>query len=274
MITRKVLGEKYIIDGVAADVSGYIPDMSADIYYEVVRLLDGKFLFLQDHLKRFQTSLSGSSLQYPGTDAIIESLKLLQINNNEIFGNVRICIQRSADNGISLICYFVHYFYPEEYMYKSGVKLVTYPHVRPNPGIKKWDDRFRISVNEYIQDHCVYEAILLNNQKQITEGCRSNIFFVDNNNRLITAPERIVLPGITRKHVLNICFEEGIEVIQKPVHLDDLAGIPTCFISGTSPKILPVSQLDGFQFNVDHPVLHLLMERFESLIKENLTSII
>jgi len=274
MITRKVLGEKYIVDGVAADVSGYTPDMSADIYYEVIRLMDGKFLFLKDHLKRFQNSLSGSWFEYPGTDVIMESLKLLQLNNNETVGNVRICIQRNIENGISLICYFIPYFYPEEYMYKSGVKLVTYPHVRPNPGIKKWDDPFRISVNEYIQDQCVYEAILLNNQNQITEGSRSNIFFVDNNNKLITAPERSVLPGITRKYVLNICSEKGIEVIQRPVQLDDLSGIPTCFISGTSPKILPVSQLNGFQFNIDHPVLHLLMERFESLIKENLISIL
>jgi branched-chain amino acid aminotransferase len=274
MITRKVLGEKYIVDGVAADVSGYTPDMSADIYYEVVRLVDGKFLFLQDHLLRFQNSLAGSWLEFPGTDVIIESLRLLLIHNNETVGNVRICIQRNADNGISLICYFIPYFYPEENMYKNGVKLLTYPHVRPNPGIKKWDDLFRVSVNKYIQDHGIYEAILLNNRQQITEGSRSNIFFLDNNKRLITAPEGDVLPGITRKHVLNICSEEGVEIIPRSVLLEELEGIPTCFISGTSPKILPVRQLDGYQFTIDHPVLHLLMERFERLIKENLTSIV
>ena len=71
---------------------------------------------------------------------------------------------------------------------------MTYPHVRPNPGIKKWDDAFRVSVNEYIQEHGVYEAVLLNNQKQITEGSRSNIFFLDNNNQLITAPEEVSFP--------------------------------------------------------------------------------
>jgi len=274
MITGKVLGEKYIIDGIAADVLDFIPDMSADIYYEVVRLMDGKFLFLEDHLARLQHSLSVSWLKYPGTEVITESLKLLQLNNSNTVGNVRICIQRNTDNGISLLCYFIPYFYPEECMYKSGVQLVTYPHARPNPGIKKWDDHFRISVNEYIRDHGVYEAILLNNQKQITEGSRSNIFFVDNDNELITAPVHDVLSGITRRHVLNICSEEGIEVIQRPVQLYELSGIPTCLISGTSPKILPVWQLDGFQFNVDHPVLHLLMERFESLIKENLISLL
>ena len=273
MIAGKVLGEKYIIDGKSADVSGYHFDMSADIYYEVVRLIDGKFLFLQDHLDRLRHSLSGSDLEYPGSNVIQENLRLLQLNNSFTVGNVRICIQKNSGKEISLICYFIPYFYPEECMYKSGVQLVTYPHERPNPGIKKWDDQFRVSVNEYIRDHEVYEAVLINSQNQITEGSRSNIFFLNSDNQLITTPKNNVLPGITRKYVSEICSQEGIEVIQRAVHLYELTGIPTCFISGTSPKILPVWQLDGMQFNVNHPILHLLMERFELLIKENLTSL-
>ncbi|MEN8228316.1 MAG: aminotransferase class IV [Bacteroidota bacterium] len=274
MIAGKVLGEKYIINGTSADVSDYSFDMSVDIYYEVVRLMDGKFLFLQDHLDRLQRSVSGSGLTYPGSNVIRENLRLLQQANSFTVGNVRICIQKKNGEGVSLLCYYIPYFYPEERTYKSGVQLVTYPHERPNPGIKKWDDRFRVSVNNFIRDHGVYEAVLCNSQKQITEGSRSNIFFLNSNNQLITPPESDVLPGITRNYVWEICKQEGIEVIQRAVHLNELAAIPTCFISGTSPKILPVRQLDGMQFNVDHPILHLLMERFESLIKENLTSLI
>ncbi|MCK4745752.1 MAG: aminotransferase class IV, partial [Bacteroidales bacterium] len=163
---------------------------------------------------------------------------------------------------------------PEECMYKSGVQLVTFPHERPNPGIKKWDNRFRVKVNEFIRDHGVYEAILMNFQHQITEGSRSNIFFIDQDNNLITAPSEDVLFGITRKYVLQICKEEQIGVIEQPVLMKDLAGMSSCFISGTSPKILPVWQLDGYQFSVDHPLLQLIMERFESVIKENLLSLI
>ena len=159
-------------------------------------------------------------------------------------------------------------------MYKSGVQLVTYPHVRPNPGIKKWDGRFRSSVSEYIRDHGVYEAVLTNNQKQITEGSRSNIFFLNDGNRLITPPEKNILPGITRKQVFTICNEERIEIIERPILLDELDEMTSCFISGTSPKILPVWQLNGFQFTVDHPVLALIMDKFEALVKENLVSLV
>ncbi len=274
MITGKVLGENYIKDGSAADVSGFVPDMSGDIYYEVVRLIDSRFLFLQGHIDRLENSLKGSGLKFPGTGYIKENLRLLQKKNRFTEGNIRICVQHGSVNQTSLLSYYVPYFYPEVCMYMSGVQVVSYPHVRPKPGIKKWDDNFRISVNEYIRDHGVYEAVLHNTQKQITEGSRSNIFFINPLHQLITPQEVSVLPGITRKHVLDICLEEGIKVIERPVSISELKDMPVCFISGTSPKILPVWQLDGFQFKVDHPLLKLLMERFESMIKENLTCLL
>ncbi len=274
MITGKILGKQYIINGIAADVSDFNPGMSADIYYEVVRMIDGKYLFLQDHIERLQHSLSGSGYEQPNAETITESLRLLQLSNDLTSGNIRICIQKKPGEGTDLLCYFIPYFYPEISMYKSGVQLVTYPHVRPNPGIKKWDDWFRSSVSEYIRDHGVYEVVLMNSQKEITEGSRSNIFFLNNGRRIITPPEKSVLPGITRKHVFSICNEEGIEVIERPILLDELDEMTSCFISGTSPKILPILQLDGFQFTVDHPVLGLLMGRFETLVKENLVSLV
>ena len=274
MITGKVLGEKYIIDGIATDTSDFKPDMSADIYYEVIRLMGGKFLFLDDHNKRLRNSLHGTNLKFPGFGPIQENLRELQIANSYTEGNIRICIQQAIGSGTSIICYFIPYLYPEACMYKSGVQVVTYPHVRPNPGIKKWDDAFRVAVNDYIREYGVYEAVLLNTQKQVTEGSRSNIFFLDHHHHIITAPEQDVLPGITRNYVLSICKQEGIEVFERPIHLAEINTMTSCFISGTSPKILPVWQLDGIQFKVDHPLLNLLMERYELLLNENLTSLI
>lgn len=274
MITGKILGKQYIINGIAADVSDFNPGMSADIYYEVVRMIDGKYLFLQDHIERLRHSLSGSGIDLPNARSITESLRLLQLGNDFTLGNIRICIQKKPGEDTDLLCYFIPYLYPEICTYKSGVQLVTYPHERPNPGIKKWDDRFRSSVSAYIRDHGVYEAVLMNGHKQITEGSRSNIFFLNDDNRIITPPEKSVLPGITRKHVFAICAEEGIEILERPILLDELDEMTSCFISGTSPKILPIWQLDGFQFAVDHPVLALLMDRFETLVKENLVSLV
>lgn len=273
MTTGKILGEKYLENGIVADVSGFIPDMSADIYYEVVRLIDGKFLFLQDHLDRLEQSLSGSGLPYPGSGAIRAYLRLLQSVNDHTLGNIRICIQPGPGEEAQILCYYIAYFYPEICMYKSGVQLVSYPHVRPNPGIKKWDDNFRKSVRDYLRDFGVYEVILMNSEKQITEGSRSNIFFIDKENHLITPPTKDILAGITRKYVLEICREERIEVLERPVKVSELDNMVSCFISGTSPKVLPIWQLDSFQFAADHPLIEILMDRFETIISKNLVDL-
>jgi len=271
MTTVKILGDKYVRNGISAAISSFVPDMSADIYYEVIRLIEGKLLFLPEHLERLRASLSGSETIYPGKQIIEENLRLLMAENSFQNGNIRICLQQSPGKEPVLQCYFISFLYPDTSMYKDGVKLVSYPHQRPNPGIKKWDNAFRSAVGQYIRDHQVYEALLLNPASQITEGSRSNIFFIDSAGSLLTVPEKHVLPGITRRHVLEIAAEEGIRIREKTISIDELDGLVAAFISGTSPKVLPVKQIDTFNFDVNHSILKLLMDRFDRLISKKLT---
>ena len=273
MITGKILGKTYVLNGVPLDVSGFNPDMSVDIYYEVIRLIDGQVLFLQDHLDRLKNSLAGTGILFPGRDTLLKNLSLLLKNNSFSQGNIRICLQPSTANNADLFCYFVPYFYPEANKYLEGVRLLTYPHIRPNPGIKKWDDRFRSSVGKFIREQGIYEAVLVNRKGEITEGSRSNLFFIDQKGRLVTVPDKFILPGITRKYVLAIAQQEGIPVIESSISLDSLGTLASAFISGTSPKVLPVKQLDNYSFEVSHPVLQMLMKRFEELILENLSAV-
>jgi branched-chain amino acid aminotransferase len=193
------------------------------------------------------------------------------LENNEIqSGNVRICMQKKPEEGVRTSCYFISFFYPSPPMYSEGVKLLTFPYIRSSPGIKRWDSTFRESVGRFIRENGIYEVALVNSEKQVTEGSRSNIFFIAGDNRLVSTPGNEILPGITRKYVLQICREEGIRILERPVHLKELGEMSACFISGTSPKILPVRQLDGFLFDVDHPMLTLLMEKFERVLQSNL----
>jgi len=273
MSAGKILGTKYIYNGTWADVSGFKPDMSVDTYYEVIRLIDGKILFLHDHLKRLKNSLEGSGIEFPGEGILLHHLGLLLKQNALSFGNIRICLQPSKENGADLLCYFIPYVYPSDTMYQEGVRLLSYPHTRPHPGIKKWDDRFRSSVGKYIQDHGIYEAVLVNKKKQVTEGSRSNLFFIDAKDRLITAPATEVLPGITRKYVLEIAQNNGIPVIEKTMELSSLDKLASAFLSGTSPKVLPVKQVDQFHFNPAHPLLLLFMTRFEQIVQAHLVAL-
>ena len=77
--------------------------------------------------------------------------------------------------------------------------------------------------------------------------------------------------GITRKHLLDIAGINRIPLEEKPIPVDGLKRMVSAFISGTSPKVLPVRQIDEYPFNVGHPLLKKLMTAFEGLIRENLT---
>jgi branched-chain amino acid aminotransferase len=118
MSSIKILGETYTINGRSAEVSGFKPDMSADIYYEVVRLIDGKILFLHDHLERLQHSLAGSGIRFPGSEVIKDNLRLLLKSNSVSQGNIRICLKHTEKPDPDLQCYFIPFFYPSESMYR------------------------------------------------------------------------------------------------------------------------------------------------------------
>jgi branched-chain amino acid aminotransferase len=256
-----------------AEVSAYKPDSSADIYYEVVRIIGRKFLFLDDHLERLKFSIRNSGIIFPGNKAILESLKILLNENPFTEGNIKICLCQKEGKEPELHCFFTPWIYPDENSYQKGVQMVSYSHERPNPGIKKWDDKFRSDVRQYIQDHGVYEALLLNKQGEISEGSRSNVFFIDAFNKLITPPEHSVLPGITRKYVLQICRDQGLEVEERVISMKELNVLSACFISGTSPKVLPVCQIDQHRFRANHPVLRTIMKQFDTILNTFLKTI-
>jgi len=73
---------------------------------------------------------------------------------------------------------------------------------------------------------------------------------------------------------LEICRKEGIRIIERPVPRQELKSLVSCFISGTSPKVLPVWQIDGFLFQVDNPVLKAIMGQFDLVLKANLKTIL
>lgn len=255
-----------ILNGETLTAADFNPGKSVILIYEVIRLINGQFLFLDDHLERLRNSCVRTGKNCPEKALLIRHLEILlskaQISN----GNVRLVVYEQKEK-TNIACFFVPHFYPSAEDYMSGVITRTYPFERPDPTVKKWNEQFRHNVGKFIQEKEIYEAILLNEQSKLTEGSRSNLFFIDHTSSVFTAPEQLILPGITRKHVLNICGKHHFRVIEKTVSLTEAATMKSCFISGTSPKVLPVKQLDSVVFDVRDPILRAIMDAFDQLIR-------
>ncbi len=267
---KNIRGKTLIINGQTADASGYKPDPSADLYYEVIRVIDGKYLFLEDHLERLQRSCTNRISRHPDPSQIASQLKQLVDISSIREGNVKILLYEHSGQ-VNVSCFFTSHFYPLEDDYLQGVKVRSFGFERPDPNIKKWNEAFRKRVNQFIREENIYEAILVNEQGMLTEGSRSNLFFIDSQNRLITSPTAQVLPGISRKYVFQICHELGIPIVEQALDLKDISSMNACFISGTSPKVLPVQCLDSVSFNAQHKLIQHIMQAFNQLIEGSLS---
>ena len=111
-----------------------------------------------------------------------------------------------------------------------------------------------------------YEVLLADHLNQITEGSRSNVFFVTGR-ELVTSPGNKVLLGITRQKTLQIARDLKIRVNEREVDFNELQHFDAAFITGTSPKILPIQQIEGFTFNPQNEIVRQLMKSYDDLIE-------
>ena len=121
--------------------------------------------------------------------------------------------------------------------------------------------KLRSSIYHKLIHESGYEAILVNENNQITEGSRSNIFLL-RGDTLVTAPDNFVLRGITRKYILEICSEEGINVEFLCVNADNIKDYDAIFMTGTSPIVLPFYCIDDKFFNVKFPLIERLRKLY------------
>ncbi|MDP4187921.1 MAG: aminotransferase class IV [Bacteroidota bacterium] len=234
--------------------------------YEVIRIISGKSLFLEDHLERLSHTADLAKLKIALLPLEIAARinKLIQVNGISE-GNIKLVINFTG-NEQNFIAFFIRHNYPSEEEYRKGIEVISFHGMRQNPNAKIIDWKFRESVNKAIKENHAYEALLVNQDGEITEGSRSNVFFIEGE-KVFTPPLKEVLPGVTRRQVISICNELSIPFEEKEIKASDIENIDAMFISGTSPKILPVSLVDGKPFSTDNPVLKRLMEAYNKKIE-------
>ena len=91
-----------------------------------------------------------------------------------------------------------------------------------------------------------YDEIIFTDEKgYITEAPTSNVFIINQENVLLTAPESDVLYGITRKSVLEIAKNENINIKEDKIPLHELENAKEVFLTSSSHLICPVVKIDN-----------------------------
>ncbi|MGL5084128.1 MAG: aminotransferase class IV [Clostridium sp.] len=261
----EAINKFFIEDGHLDCINNFKDDKDSKdkIIYEVVRVESGRVLFLDAHIKRMEKSfeLMGKSFAYEYSK-IGEYLDKVICSNNKKDGNIKFTF--NIDEDVMKVFYIKH-SYPSEEMYRNGVKTILYNGERNNPNAKVVDGEFRKKVNNELMKNSAFEAVLVDNNGYVTEGSKSNIFFIKEN-ILITSKVEVVLPGVTRGKIIEIAKKYNIEVVEKNIKEDELSTVNAMFISGTSPGILPINRVNNIEMNIENEVMRKLMKLYSDIM--------
>lgn len=239
--------------------------------YEVIRIENGIPLFLENHLNRLYHSADISNFNINESYCDFETLIEQLILKNKIHqGKIKIVIHYNSDNNNTEkdnLIYFTPHYFPSTNEYENGVKAGLCKAARSHPNAKILNTEARKKANNVIVEERLFEVLLIDKDGFITEGSRSNIFFIKGQT-VITPPENDVLMGITRTNILKICKENGINTIEKKIHSSEISEMDSVFMSGTSLKALPIKTINNNVFNTKNSVLKNIMKLYDSLIED------
>lgn len=235
--------------------------------YEVIRIQEGIPLFLKDHLERFRKSAEMLHISLSLSDSEIKHRILFLIQQNKAeFINLKLI----WDDQQNLLIFFQNTVYPPQRYYQTGMHTTLLKLEREDPNIKVQRAAYQERVLAEREKQQAYEVLLVDQHDFITEGSRSNLFIVKNQ-ELYTSPSANVLLGIVRKKVFAICQEEGIVIHEQNIPVADIATIEAAFITGTGNNVLPIRTINDQLLNsAENPLVKRIMEKFDACIQEDI----
>ena len=244
----------------------------ASSVFEGERAYSGKIFKLNEHTERLLDSANQLDLKVPYTLSEIKDACYLTLKKNNLNdAYVRPIIWRGAETmGVSAPNSKIHcaiavwewpsYFNPEDKL--KGIKLTLSKWKRPSPETipckAKAAGLYMICTlsKQEAESRGYDDALMLDWKGQVAEATGANIFFIVGNEIHTPVPD-CFLDGITRRTVIEIAKEQGLEIIERKIEMDELPDFEQCFITGTAAEVTPVSEIDNFNFSVGDQIMKL-----------------
>ncbi len=247
-----------------------------DGVYEVIPSYSGDFFRMQDHLDRLQDSLSKIRLDLPYRfEQWMEILTPLldKTKNQYIYLQITRGVSAKRDHAfpkhpvptIFAMCSDIKPFAGVE----TGVKVMTMEDSRWEMcNVKATTLLANVLLRQKAVEQGCAEAILHKNG-YVTEGAASNLFAVIDG--ILITPEKTaeILPGITRKVILEIAQANGFQLSEEIIALEALQTASEIWITSSTREIIPVIELDSIPVGdgIPGPVFHKMNQLFQDYKK-------
>jgi D-alanine transaminase len=279
----KVLWNDKIVDrkDVVIDIEdrGY---QYGDGLYEVIRIYNGKYFMLEEHLDRFWKGAEKVYLTIPFTRAALvsrlhELLAVSEITDGKIY------FQLTRGITSPRTPYFPD---PKQVSgtFTANITAFTRPTAVQEKGIKV------AKIPDMRWLHCDVKSIsLLGNllaQEEahraqaddsvqlrdgfVTEASAAN-FWMIKDRVLYTHPDsNLVLPGISKMHVRDLAKQLGFVVSETPFTYEQLLLADEAFITSTTKEVVPVVAVDGQKLSggVRGPIVEQLQKAYVASIED------
>ena len=256
--------------------------MLGDGVWEGMRLYQGKWAFLDEHIARLFEGAKAIDLDIGMTPAqLIDALEKTRLAN-EMYDNVhvRMMVTRGvktrpfqhpalSQSGPTVVILMEH----SKPVFHSGIKLATVPHIR---GLPMTQDP---KLNSHSKLNCILgliaaekagadEALMLdiNGFVNTTNACN---FFIVKQGEVWTSTGDYCMNGITRKKVIQLCRDSDIPVFEKNYSLVDTYSADEAFLTGTFGAQTSVSEIDGRVIGngTTGPMTERIRELYKQLIE-------
>ena len=257
--------------------------MLGDGVWEGLRLYDGRWAFLDEHLDRLFAAARAIDLDIGlDRDGIAAALDdTMNANAMTTDAHARLMVTRGVKSrpfqhpglsrqGPSVVIIMEH----SRPSLARPIRLATVPHIR---GLPMSQDP---KLNSHSKLNCVLaciaaekagadEALMLDVHGFVntTNACN---FFIVRKGEVWTSTGDYCMNGITRQKVIDLCRTNAIPVFERNFSLVDTYGADEAFLTGTFGAQTPVGQIDGRVIGSGQ--MGPMTERLRGLYKELVAS--
>lgn len=235
--------------------------MLGDGVWEGLRLYNGRFAFLEEHLERLYGAAKTIDLDIGMTQEALTGALYETVKANGMHEDVhaRLMVTRGlkrkpfqdprlSQDGPTIVI-IAEFSAPSTALLEKGLRLHTVPIVR---GLPMTQDP---KLNSHSKLNCILagihaikagaeEALMLDPHGFVNTTNSTN-FFIVRHGEVWTSTGDYCLNGITRKKVIEICRAEGIPVFERNYSLVDTYSADEAFVTGTFGAQTPVAEIDG-----------------------------